>query len=116
MVFNSKKCKKMSIICDKTPNQSISTSLRGNQLESFDSYKCIGVELNNTFDWDQQWRRNQGKIKSIPFLLKKLKRIGFKPAILKRLCQPWSRSLCVQFAFSYIYKQIGYKRNDKFPL
>ena len=61
----------MSIICDKTPIQSVSTTL---QLES--------VELNVKLDWDQQWRRVQDKIKSIPFLLKKLKRIGFKPAIL----------------------------------
>ena len=38
--------------------------------------------LGSKLDWDQLWRRVQDKIKSIPFLHKKLKRIGFKPAIL----------------------------------
>ena len=75
----------MTITSDKTPIQSVSTSLHGHQLELVDSYKYLGVELNNMLDWDQQWRRVQDKIKSIPFLLKKLKRIGFKPAILKNV-------------------------------
>ena len=75
----------MSITCDKIPTQSVSTSLHGHQLESVDSYKYLAVELNNKLDLDQQWRRVQDKIKSIPFLLKKLKRVGFKPTILKNV-------------------------------
>ena len=92
MVLNSKKCKMMTITSDKTPIQSVSTSLHAHQLVLVDSYKYLGVELNNMLDWDQQWRRVQDKIKSIPFLLKKLKRIGFKeikiksiPFLLKKL-------------------------------
>ena len=87
----------MTITSDKTPIQSVSTSLHGHQLELVDSYKYLGVELNNMLDWDQQWRRVQDKIKSIPFLLKKLKRIGFKPAILKNVYVSLALS---QFAYS----------------
>ena len=69
----------MSIACDKTPIQSASTSLHVHQLKSVQN---LGVELNIKLDWGQQWRRVQDKIKSIPFLLKKLRSIGFKPAKL----------------------------------
>jgi hypothetical protein len=56
--------------------------LGGKQIELVSSYKYLGVLLNNKLNWDEQWTRVQSVVSSAPYLIKRLKHLGFKKEIL----------------------------------
>ena len=62
-------------------------SLHKQVLELADTYKYLGIRLNSQLNWDKQWVNVRSKIRSLTFLLKKLKRLGFKEFILKTIYQ-----------------------------
>ena len=73
MRLNVKKCKIITL--NYTPVQPI--MINGEPLEEVDSYKYLGIELNNKLNWDQQWTRVKSITSSVPFLIKKLKQQGW---------------------------------------
>ena len=81
MRLNTSKCKILFI-----PSTAKSTpphiTLNDHHLEIVNSYKYLGVELNAKLDWSQQWDRVHHYIRSVPFLVKQLKRLGFREHIL----------------------------------
>ena len=81
MRLNTNKCKIVFLKGkdNKTPPDLV---LNNQQLAVVDSYKYIGVELNNKLDWTQQWERVESLINSVPHLLKSLKWLGFDQRIL----------------------------------
>ena len=81
MRLNTTKCKVLFIPSKTNINPPIIT-LNGEQLEVVNSYKYLGVELNTKLDWSQQWNRVLKLISSIPYLIKQLKRLGFREEIL----------------------------------
>jgi hypothetical protein len=52
------------------------------QLEVVPHYKYLGFILAPNIDYDAQWSRVQNAIKSIPYLINKLKKLGFRTNIL----------------------------------
>ena len=81
MRLNTTKCKILSIPSkDKTPPPTI--FLKGTALEEVASYKYLGIDLNNRLNWDSQWERVQTITKSFPFLIRTLKKAGFRDPIL----------------------------------
>jgi hypothetical protein len=81
MRLNEKKCKVIFIKNSENDTAPIIT-LGGEALEIVNSYKYLGVDINDQLDWTQQWNRIQGNIASIPYLIKQLKFDGFKEEIL----------------------------------
>ena len=81
MRLNTNKCKVM-IINKKVSSNLPSVELNNNTLEEVSSYKYLGVELTNTLCWDEQWHRVQKQTSSIPYLIKRLKQLGFREEIL----------------------------------
>ena len=81
MHLNIEKCKTMVLSKDKEMSQK-TASLIGITLETVSSYKYLGVELNNTLDWNQQWVRVQKITSSTPYLIGRLKRCGFRTELL----------------------------------
>ena len=82
MRLNTTKCKVMHIHGSDTAVVKPKLLLNGVELEVVDSYKYLGVELNTTLDWNQQWQRVKSLTNSTPFLLKQLRRSGFERKIL----------------------------------
>ena len=81
MKLNSKKCKAVftpGSDADKPPK----LYLNGELLEIVDSYRYLGIDINNKLDWNQQWERILKSTSSVPFLIKQLKKLGFKKEIL----------------------------------
>ena len=81
MQLNTKKCKVIFTPgpdCDKPPK----LFLKGEILETVDSYRYLGIEINNKLDSSQQWERILKNTNSVPFLIKQLKQLGFKTEIL----------------------------------
>ena len=68
------------ITLNYTPVQPI--MINGEPLEEVDSYKYLGIELNNKLNWDQQWTRVKSITSSVPFLIKRLKQQGWPESIL----------------------------------
>jgi hypothetical protein len=81
MRLNEKKCK-VIFIKNSTSESTPVVTLGNEALEIVNSYKYLGVDINDQLDWTQQWSRIQGKIAYIPYLLKQLKYDGFKENIL----------------------------------
>ncbi len=81
MRLNEKKCK-VIFIKNSASDSAPVTTLGGEALEIVNSYKYLGVDINDQLDWTQQWTRIQRKIVSIPYLLKQLRFDGFKEEIL----------------------------------
>ena len=73
-----KKCK--IITSNYTLTQPI--MINGEPLVEVNSYKYLGVELNNKLNWDQQWTRVKSITSSVPFLIKRLKQQGWPEQIL----------------------------------
>ena len=57
-------------------------SINGSELEVVDSYRYLGIVINNKLDWSQQWDRIEKVTSHIPYLIKQLKRLGFSKDIL----------------------------------
>ena len=51
-------------------------------LERVTSYKYLGIEFNDELKLDKQWESVQNKTKTVPYLVKRLKYLGFKKDIL----------------------------------
>jgi ribosomal protein L37AE/L43A len=81
MRLNTKKCKVL-FIPGKDKESAPTITLNNEQLETVDSYKYLGIELNIHLDPNQQWQRVYSLISSYPHLVKQLKRCGFKEDIL----------------------------------
>jgi hypothetical protein len=78
MRLNTDKCK---IMVTKSRHQAITTdysniTLNNVALEVVPTYKYLGVEINNSLNWDNQLARVQKQTRSVPYLLKALKRLG----------------------------------------
>jgi hypothetical protein len=83
MRLNTSKCKVMRLgSANKSQTQQQPIKLNGEPLEEVSSYKYLGVEINDQMEWDHQWSCIQRKVKSLPYLLKRLKTLGFKEGIL----------------------------------
>jgi plasmid maintenance system killer protein len=81
MRLNTNKCKVMHVTNDQD-NIAPIIILNGTELEVVNSYKYLGVEINTELNWNQQWLRVKSLIRSVPFLIKQLKRTGFNKKIL----------------------------------
>ena len=82
MRLNTGKCKVLYFQGNDTKPSKPQIMLHGTKLEVVNSYKYLGVELNNTLEWSQQWHRVKSLTSSIPFLIKQLRRTGFERGIL----------------------------------
>ena len=51
-------------------------------LEIVSAYKYLGIELNNSLNWDHQWTRVQKITSSTPYLIGRLKCCGFRTELL----------------------------------
>ena len=80
-----KKCKIMMLRNGHNLNPQLMIQLQGQMLEQVSSYKYLGINLNIELTFDNQWRIIQTKTRSLPYLLKKLKHIGFNKTILKNV-------------------------------
>ena len=81
MRLNTTKCKIM-VVCNGTvANPPAPIHLNGDVLEPVYSYKYLGVDLNGQLNWNQQWKRVLSKMSSIPYLLKRLRQLGFSQKI-----------------------------------
>ncbi|XP_065643027.1 uncharacterized protein LOC136074618 [Hydra vulgaris] len=77
MKLNGPKCKIIRIIPRCSEIQALPSILLNNtELEIVSSHKYLGIMLNENVDWDEQWTKVHNKIKSIPYLLRRLKQIG----------------------------------------
>ena len=81
MKLNTKKCK-VIFTPGTAAEQPPKLYLNGEELEIVESYRYLGIEINNKLDWSQQWGRILKNTNSVPFLIKQLKRLGFKKDIL----------------------------------
>ena len=77
MRLNIKICK----ILVSTQVVSLMSKLMVKKLDVVDEYKYFGFNLTSSLDWDQQWFRVKKIIRSIPYLIKHLKRIWIKTSI-----------------------------------
>ena len=91
MRLNEKKCK-LIFIKNSTSKSPHVVTLGDEPLEIVNSYKYLGVDINDELDWTQQWRRIQGKIAFVPYLLKQLKFDGFKEEIIVTLYRSYALS------------------------
>ena len=70
------------VVCNGTvANPPAPIYLNGDILEPVYSYKYLGVDFNWNLSWNQQWKRVQLKMSSVPYLLKRLRQLGFKQKI-----------------------------------
>ena len=56
--------------------------LNGLTLEPVHSYKYLGIEINDQLKWENQWHLVQRKTSTIPYLIKRLKHLGFRQEIM----------------------------------
>ena len=77
MRLNSTKCKILPFSSKNSITPPV-ISLNGSVLEEVTTYKYLGINLNINLNWDSQWDRVQSITKSFPFLLRKLKKSGFR--------------------------------------
>jgi hypothetical protein len=80
MQLNIGKCKIMMV--SKYPTVAPPVYINNTPLEAVVSYKYLGIEINNKIEWDHQWTRVRDQTRSVPYLLKRLKYLGFKQEIL----------------------------------
>ena len=81
MKLNTAKCKIISYTpSNKTPTKEI--TLNNSTLEIVTYYKYLGIMLSPTLNFDSQWTRVQNIIKSVPYLIRSLKKCEFRTAIL----------------------------------
>ena len=86
MRLNEDKCKAMTI--GDNNNEALPTvKLSSDPMEIVPSYKYLGIEINNNLEWDHQWTRVQMLTRSVPYLIKTLKRQGFRQNILVNIYQ-----------------------------
>ena len=81
MRLKIKKCK-VVFTPGKDAEKSPSLSIKGYELEVVESYRYLGIAINNKLDWSQQWDHIAKVTSHVPYLIKQLKRLGFNKAIL----------------------------------
>ena len=91
MRLNSTKCKILPISSKNSITPPV-ISLNGSVLEEVTTYKYLGINLNINLNWDSQWDRVQSITKSFPFLLRKLKKSGFRGPILANAYRSYALS------------------------
>ena len=84
MRLNVGKCKVMVINSNKNNNifPMPAILIENEVLETVSSYKYLGIEFNDQLKLDKQWKSVQNKTKTFPYLVKRLKYLGFKKEIL----------------------------------
>ena len=82
MKLNTTKCKVIIVQSKEAILQPPTIQLNSQPLDVVSSYKYLGVEINNKLDLDQKWLIVQSKTRSIPYLVKRLKFMGFKQELL----------------------------------
>ena len=97
MRLNPSKCKVLLVNPSSQPDTALSLSLSlptlsGLPVEVVSSYKYLGVILTGELNWDCQWDRVQSIIASVPFLLKRLKQLGFNQRILVNVYRSYALS------------------------
>jgi len=96
MKLNSKKCQELKLTTAK--NGPIpSTILENGPIDEVYSYKYLGININNDLDWYQQWEHVYAKVKSVPYLLRQLRQLGFREPILINVYRSYVLS---HFAYS----------------
>jgi len=81
MRLNASKCKTL-IVRGKTVAPMPIVQLNNEALEEVDTYKYLGVEINNNIKWDKQWDRVQKQTKTAPYVIKALRKAGHKVDVL----------------------------------
>jgi hypothetical protein len=81
MRLNINKCKIMIINNGRQMNQP-NIVIENQALEIVPTYKYLGITLNNKLEWDKQWNSISTKINTVPYLVKRLKYLGFRKSIL----------------------------------
>ena len=82
MRLNTSKCKVMQIKNSNITDSPPTLNIGGQALEVVDHYKYLGINMHDDLKWEKQWQVTHKKIKSIPFLILRLKKSGFKTEIL----------------------------------
>jgi len=96
MKLNIGKCKCLTVHHQK--NQILPLpNIGGTELELVPSYKYLGVNLCDSFVWDDQWARVQKIVSRVPYVLKSLKQSGFTTSILIAVYRCYALS---HFAYS----------------
>ena len=78
--LNTDKTKRM--IIGKKDDIDTKIYLDGSELEVVDEYKYLGIYVNDKLDWDEHWTHICKKINSTSYLIKTMKRFGFREEIL----------------------------------
>ena len=97
MRLNTTKCKVMTIGNGTIINPMPSLYLNDHALESVNTYKYLGIEINAQLEWDRQWQLVQRKTSTVPYLIKRLKHLGFRQEILVNVYRSHALS---HFAYS----------------
>jgi len=91
MRLNTGKCKSFNIL----PSNAILPPvicLNRVSVEQVTSYIYLGVELNSDLNWDTQWTKVQTIISSVPYLLKRLRHLGFSTSVLTNVYRSYALS------------------------
>ena len=97
MRLNTTKCKVMTIGNGTIINPMPPLYLNKHALEQVNTYKYLGIEINAQLEWDRQWQLVQRKINTVPYLIKRLKHLGFRQEILVNVYRSHALS---HFAYS----------------
>ena len=81
MRLNTLKCKTM-LVGTNSNSPVPATSINGTALEMVNSYKYLGIEIKNKLNWEAQWSRVLKQTRTVPYLVKSLKRVGFRTQVL----------------------------------
>jgi hypothetical protein len=74
--------KTQHMIINQKQSGSTKAVLNHQPLEQVRKYEYLGITLTGTLDYDQQWEHVQKITNKHTYLIKQLKRIGFKEEIL----------------------------------
>ena len=82
MRLNTTKCKVMQIKNSNITESPPTINIGGQELEVVDHYKYLGINMHSDLNWSKQWQLTIKKIQSIPYLISRLKKLGFRTEIL----------------------------------
>jgi hypothetical protein len=73
------------MIINQTTSGPTNITINNNNLEQVENYKYLGSILNDKLDYDEQWKKTEKTTNCHIYLIKQLKRTGFKEEILMNI-------------------------------